>query len=82
MSRLWAFLAVMLWAGSAWACPGCKEALYDPAQSKQVAATAKGYAISISLLLGVPVLLIGGVATAIVRQRRPSGRVDTRKRSA
>ena len=52
------------------ACPGCKEALFDPGQLQQKLSTAKGYALSITLLLCVPVTLIGGIATLIVRARR------------
>ena len=80
--RVTAFLAVFMWSGIVWACPLCKEALFDPTQARQAAGTAKGYAISISLLLGMPLLLVGGVATALIRQaKRPSPRVDTRNRS-
>lgn len=76
-------LAFFLNLPSVLACPLCKEALFDPAQAKQAASTAKGYAISISLLLGMPVLLLGSVAFAVIRRRpRPSPRVDTRNRSA
>lgn len=64
------FLLVLLWSGLAWACPLCKEALFDPAQARQLAGTAKGYAVSIALLLGVPLLMIGGIAAAIFRSRR------------
>ncbi len=77
-------LVFLLNLSSVLACPLCKEALFDPAQAKQTAGTAKGYAVSISLLLGMPVLLIGGVALALLRGRRltQARRVDTRKRSA
>jgi len=54
----------------AWACPFCKEALFDPSQLKQTLATAKGYAMSIILLLSVPAALIGGTAALIVRAHR------------
>ena len=53
-----------------WACPACKEALFDPGQLKQTLATAKGYAMSIALLLSVPAVLIGGTAALIVRAHR------------
>ena len=49
------------------ACPGCKEALFDPGQLPQRLGAAKGYAVSIWLLLAVPMVLIGAVAGAIAR---------------
>ena len=51
------------------ACPGCKEALFDPAQLQQKLATAKGYAWSIGLFLSMPCVLIGSIVTLIVRAR-------------
>ena len=79
----WLLLGWLALAPAAAACPLCKEALFDPAQAKQAASTAKGYAISISLLLGMPVLLLSSVAIAVIRHRpRPSQRVDTQNRSA
>ena len=60
------------------ACPACKEALFDPGQLKQTLATAKGYAMSIALLLSVPAALIGGTAALIVRaHRRQRSNVDS-----
>ncbi len=55
------------------ACPTCKEALFDPTQAQQVLKTAQGYAMSIGLLIGTPLLLVGGVATLIVRHARRQG---------
>ena len=52
------------------ACPLCKEALFDPGQMHQRLATAKGYALSIALLLSVPAALVAGVTTLIVRAHR------------
>ena len=52
------------------ACPMCKEALFDPGQLHQRLATAKGYALSIGLMLSVPVILVTTVATVIVRAQR------------
>ena len=52
------------------ACPTCKEALFDPAQAQQVLKAAQGYAFSIGLMIGTPLLLVGGLATLIVRQAR------------
>ena len=50
-----------------WACPLCKEALFDPGQIQQKLSTAKGYALSIGLLLAMPLGLIGSVAFLIRR---------------
>ena len=62
-------------SGIAWACPLCKEILTDPGQVVQKLSLAKGYAVSILLLLGVPALLIGGVTLLVVRshRRKPLG---------
>ena len=57
-------------APSAWACPGCKEALFDPGQIAQKRATASGYALSILLMLSMPALLVGGSTALIVRAHR------------
>ena len=54
----------------AWACPTCKEALFEPDQLAQKLSAAKGYGLSIALLLGMPVALLGGVAALIVRAQR------------
>ena len=59
----WSFLLPV----GAEACPLCKEALFDPGQLQQKLSTAKGYALSILLLLSVPVALIGGITTLIAR---------------
>ena len=66
-------------ASSVWACPGCKEALFDPGEITQRVATARGYALSIGLLLGAPALMLTGIAALIVRARRKSAqtRIDT-----
>ena len=63
-------LLVLLFPAAALACPACKEALFDPGQLKQTLATAKGYAMSILLLLSMPAVLIGGTAALIVRAHR------------
>ena len=72
---------VCLWAVSAQACPGCSEALFDPAQGAARVGTLRGYLVSIVVLLGVPVLMIGGMAMAVVRASRRARRgrsiVDT-----
>jgi hypothetical protein len=52
------------------ACPGCKEALFDPGELQQKLSTAKGYAMSIGLLLAMPIGLIGGLTLLILRAHR------------
>ena len=68
-------LLVLLFPAAALACPLCKEILTDPGQVVQKLSLAKGYAVSILLLLGVPALLIGGVTLLVVRshRRKPLG---------
>ncbi len=66
----------LLCSPDAFGCPGCKDALFDPGQLPQRLAYAKGYAMSIGLLLLVPVTLIGSIAALIIRaqhRRRASG---------
>ena len=59
------------------ACPGCKEALFDPGQLAQKLSTAKGYVLSIGLLLSVPFALVATITALVVRsQRRHARRVD------
>ena len=71
-------LSILFFPVAAIACPACKEALFDPGQLHQKLSTAKGYALSIMLMLSVPVILIGGIATSIIRtQRRKSHQIDT-----
>jgi hypothetical protein len=76
MKRL-GILAWLLVAGCWWlaalvveACPGCKEALFDPGQLQQKLSTAKGYALSIGLLLAVPFSLVAGGILFLVRASR------------
>ena len=52
------------------ACPGCKEALFEPGKIAERVAIARGYALSIALLLGIPVALLGTIAILLVRARR------------
>ena len=52
------------------ACPGCKDALVEPGQLGQRLGAARGYALSIGLLLMVPALLIGGITVMVVRGHR------------
>ncbi|MBI4341925.1 MAG: hypothetical protein HY599_00985 [Candidatus Omnitrophica bacterium] len=76
-------LVTLLAPAVAHACPGCKEALFDPGQLVEKLATSKGYALSIGLLLLVPFTLVGGIAVAVARasRKRQPGSVDTRRRS-
>jgi hypothetical protein len=60
------------------ACPLCKDILADAGKLAETLATAKGYAASILLLLSVPAVLVGGVATLIIRARhRRRTTIDT-----
>lgn len=59
-----------LLSGVSWACPMCKEALGDPAQAQAVTRVARGYAVSIAALIGMPFILVSGVAMLIVRANR------------
>lgn len=64
---------VAWWLMGSWgaeACPMCKEALFDLKETAQRIATAKGYALSIGLLLAMPFALVGGVGLLIVQARR------------
>ena len=61
---------LLSWPAVAWACPGCKDALFEPDQLTLRLSSAKGYALSIGLLLGVPAALAGTVATLLVRSHR------------
>jgi len=67
-------LFFFVFSGIAWACPFCKDALFDVSQARQGLQTAQGYAWSIGLLLGVPIGLIGGIATLIMRAQRRARR--------
>ncbi len=71
--RLIAMIATIIVVGApvaVWACPACKEALFDPGQLQQKLSAAKGYALSIGLMLAMPVGLIGGITTLILRAQR------------
>ena len=56
---------LLLFAGEASACPNCKEAV--SAQPADVANMARGYNLSILLMLGVPVTLLGTGAFMVRR---------------
>ena len=68
---------ILLWPVLASACPGCKEALFDPGALPQRLSTARGYALSIGLLLVIPFGLVGGLTVLIMRAHRRTRRVDT-----
>ena len=68
-------LVTMVAPAIAMACPGCKESLFDPAQLPQRLATARGYALSIGLMLAMPLGLVVGVALLILRAQHRE-RVD------
>ena len=70
-----------LFSAAVWACPGCKEALFDPGQLSQKLSTARGYALSIGLLLAVPVGLVGGIAALIILAQRRQHRHITQRMS-
>ena len=59
---------------AALACPACKDAVFDSSQAQQTTQRAKGFAVSIALMLGMPALLIGGVATSVVLAHRSAAR--------
>ena len=59
------------------ACPGCKEALTDPAELPQRLASARGYALSIGLLLTIPAVLVGGLTTIVIRAARRNRRTSS-----
>ena len=65
-------VALMVWLlpGAVSACPGCKEALFDPGQVQQQRSMAKGYALSIGLLLIMPLGLVGGGTVYLIRSHR------------
>ena len=64
-------LGVLLWMPAAgWTCPGCNEALFDPGQLQQKLSTARGYALSIGVLLAVPFALVGGITALVIRASR------------
>ena len=59
---------------TAWACPWCQDALFAPGEAAAKSGMAKGYAWSIAALLGVPTLLVGTTALAIIRAVRRTKR--------
>ena len=61
---------LVLGASLAWACPLCKEALFDPSGAAAQSGVVRGYALSIAAMLGIPTLLIGGFTVVLVRAAR------------
>ena len=67
----WFVGAWVLFAPTALACPGCKEAAFDTAeQAQQRMASAKGYGLTIALLLLVPASAVSCVAWKVVGSAR------------
>ena len=64
------FLTVVVFPSLAQACPACKEALFDPGQLHHKLSTARGYALSIGLMLTIPLGLITAVGVAIACAQR------------
>lgn len=83
---LWLYVSVtgilVYWllyhANVAEACPGCKEALFDPGALPQRLSAARGYALSIGLLLLIPYGLVGTLTALIVRAHRRNVRHEPR----
>lgn len=65
-----ALLAILILPLMASACPGCKDALIEPGQLPQRLATARGFALSIGLMLLVPAALVASGIFFIARASR------------
>ncbi|MBI4354092.1 MAG: hypothetical protein HY595_02535 [Candidatus Omnitrophica bacterium] len=63
-------ITLVVFQGVAWACPMCKEALFDPNQAAAQSGVVRGYAVSIAAMLGVPALLMGAMGFVIARSAR------------
>lgn len=72
MRRLsvWVTIAIGFMQTTAWACPLCGDALFDPTQAQMTSRTAIGFLVSIVALLGVPLLLVGCVTWRVIRSAR------------
>lgn len=55
---------------TAFACPGCKDAISSSENPAAAAKLTQGWARSITLLMWTPYLLFGGVTFAILRSHR------------
>lgn len=69
------FVSLFAFPAAVRACPGCKEALIEPAQALQKQSTARGYNLSIALMLAVPATLIGATSALVVRSGRRNRRL-------
>ena len=61
-----------------WACPWCKDALFSPGEAASQSGAAKGYAWSIGLLLGLPVLMLSVIALVVIRSARRTKRLSVK----
>ena len=61
-----------------WACPWCKDALFSPGESAAQSGAAKGYAWSIGILLGLPVLMLAVMTFAVIRSARRAKRLSVK----
>jgi hypothetical protein len=67
-------LTLLIFPVVASACPGCKEALFDPKEAVTKQRTALGYNLSIGLLLAVPATLVGATSALLIRASRKKRR--------
>jgi hypothetical protein len=79
-------LVLGFWVPPAIGCPGCKDALVEPSELPQRLGLARGFTVSIGVMLAVPAALLAGLAALIVRSahraRTPSRRrIDTHRLS-
>lgn len=66
---LWSLLS---WTSNAWGCPNCKEGLLDNGQAGRD--LARGFELSIYLMLGAPLLILSTLAFAFYLQIRAAKR--------
>ncbi len=77
MTRVFRFLPsafCFLLVELAEACPWCKDALWSPGDASAQAYLARGYNLTILGLMAIPLLLVGGLATLIIRSARRARR--------
>ena len=70
LSLIFVTLLVLGPANILMACPGCKEAFFDPGQLTQKLSTARAYALSIGLLLTMPAGLLSLITYVVFRAYR------------
>ena len=75
VSGVSAWLAVCLFSLPAYACPNCKEGLLDNGQSGLN--LARGFELSIYLMLGAPLLILSSLAIVFYLQIRQAKRLGT-----